>query len=139
MHKQVLLIATSCILSCSLTQSALAVKNFQIEFYRVYKIDSKAEKPTGFAKAVLEAKCYLCHKGKKKKNRNPYGEQLEKLLDRKKDSKNPEKIAEAIQKVAKLHVDPKNKKSPTYGERIKAGKLPGGPLEEAKKEPAEKK
>ena len=57
------------------------------------------------------------------------------LLDRKKDAKNPEKIIEALEKVAAMHSVEGDDTSPTYGELIKAGKLPGGPLEECKKEP----
>ena len=138
MRRPLLIVLTGLFLSCGVTHSALAIKQFQTEFYRLYHIDSKTEKPAGFAKTVLEAKCYLCHQGKKKKNHNAFGEQLKKLLDRKKDKKNPAKIVGAIQKVAKLHTDPKDKKSPTYGLMIKTGKLPGGPLAEAKKEPQKK-
>ena len=138
MRNQVLIVSAGLFLSCGLTSSAVAVKQFQTEFYRLYDIDGKAEQPTDFAKTVLKAKCFLCHKGKKKKNHNLYGQELEQLLDKKKDAKNPEKIALAIQKVAKLRTDPKDKKSPTYGELIQAGNLPGGSLKEAKKDPPEK-
>jgi hypothetical protein len=56
-------------------------------------------------------------------------------LDRKKDIKNKEKIIAEIEKAVKLHVDPNDDKSETYLDRIKAGKWPGGELEELKKEP----
>ena len=139
MRNQVLIVSAGLFLSCGLTSSAVAIKQFQTEFYRLYDIDGKAEQPTDYAKTVLEAKCFVCHQGKKKKkNHNPYGQELKKLLDKKKDKKNPEKIALAIQKVAKLRTDPKDKKSPTYGELIQAGKLPGGSLKEAKKDPPKK-
>ena len=46
-------------------------------------------------------------------------------------------IKKALAKVAEMHSDPKDDKSPTYGELIKASKLPGGDLEESKKEPKE--
>lgn len=134
-----LLILPTLILGIGLAKPCFAVLQFQKEFYEIYNIDKKAEEKTDFAKAVLEAKCYLCHQGKKsKKNRNCYGQEMSKLLDAKKDKKDKEKIAAAIQKVAKLHTDPKDEKSPTYGDLIKAGKLPCGPLEEAKKEPEPK-
>lgn len=121
------------------TSPAKAVMQFQNEFMKLYKVDKDAPEQTEFSKQVLEAKCFCCHQGRKsKKNRNPYGTELAKLLDRKTDAKNPEKIIEALEKVAKMHTDPKDDKSPTYGDLIKEGKLPGGPLEEAKKEPEPK-
>jgi len=115
-----------------LAQPAQAIKQFSVEFMKLYKVDKKDEDPSDFVKAVLEAKCYTCHQGKKKKNRNPYGAELSKLLDNK---KNPKKIIEALEKVAKMHTIAKDEKSPTYGDLIKAGKLPGGPLAEVKQEP----
>jgi len=136
MPKPVLILLIGMFFTWGFTRPALGVLQFQKEFLRLYNIDRKQEKKSDYAKAVLKAKCFVCHQGKKtKKNHNPYGNELKKLLDAKKDKKNPEKIAAAIEKVAELHTDPKDKKSPTYGELIKAGKLPGGPLEEAKKEP----
>ena len=65
-------------------------------------------------------KCNICHEGKSKKDKNAYGKLLDKLLDRKKDAKNPEKIRQALAAV-------ESEKSPsgeTYGELIKEGKLP---------------
>ena len=35
----------------------------------------------------------------------------------------------------KMHTDPDDDKSPTYGKLIKANKLPGGSLESVQKEP----
>ena len=52
-----------------------------------------------------------------------------------KDAKDEEKIAAALEKVGKMPSDPENKESPTYAELIADGKLPGGTLEEVKKEP----
>ncbi len=53
----------------------------------------------------------------------------------KKDAKKPEKIAEGLKKALAMHVDPKDEKSETYLDRLKAGKWPGGDLEDLKKEP----
>lgn len=136
MQKMIVTVVVSALAVGGLAEPALAIKQFSDEFMKLYDVDSKAENKSDFAKAVLEAKCYTCHQGKKsKKNRNRYGAELAKLLDKKKDAKNPEKIAEALGKVAKMHVVAKDEKSPTYGELIKAGKLPGGPLKEVKEEP----
>lgn len=135
MQKLVLMLLAGAVVSCGLAQPAQAIKQFSDEFMKLYKVDKGNPDPSEFDKAVLEAKCYACHQGKKKKNRNAYGAELSKLLDKKKDKKNTEKIIEALEKVAKMHTDAKDEKSPTYGDLIKAGKLPGGPLAEAKLEP----
>ena len=85
-----------------------------------------------------QAKCFICHQGRKAKtNRNAFGQELAKLLDRKTDARDKEKIAAALNEVLKMHVDPKDEKSETYGDRIKAGKLPFGVLADLQKEPAE--
>jgi hypothetical protein len=79
-----------------------------------------------FDKAAAAAKCNICHlAGQKKTDRNPYGKALAKLLA-KGDEKNPPKIKAALQAAAKEPSDPANPASPAFGERIKAGKLPGG-------------
>ncbi|MCH2115073.1 MAG: hypothetical protein MK171_09220 [Pirellulales bacterium] len=135
MRKRTVIVLAGVLFACGFNRPALAVKQFQNEFYRMYGIDRDQEVKSEFAETILKAKCYVCHQGKKKKNRNPYGEELGKLLDRKKDAKKPEKIAAALEKVAELHTSPEDKESPTYGDLIKAGKLPGGSLEDAKKEP----
>ena len=69
---------------------------------------------------IEKAKCNSGHEGKSKKDKNAYGELLDKLLDRKKDAKNPEKIRQALAAV-------ESEKSPsgeTYGDLLKEGKLP---------------
>ena len=94
---------------------AFAVKQFYDEFKEVY-----VNKGSLDGAAVAKAKCNICHEGKSKKNKNAYGKLLDKLLDRKKDAKNPEKIRQALATV-------ESEKSPsgeTYGELIKEGKLP---------------
>lgn len=89
-----------------------------------------------FGKLVKKANCYVCHQGKKKQNRNAYGEELSEFLS--KENKGDVEIAiEALKKVEDRHTDPDDEESPTYGDLIKEGKLPGGPLEESKEEPEE--
>ena len=136
MQKMMVMVVVGAFALAGLAQPALAVKQFSDQFNKLYNVDKKDENKSDFANAVLEAKCYVCHQGKKsKKNRNRYGAQLSKLLDKKKDAKKPEKIVEALEKVAKMHTAAKDDKSPTFGELIKAGKLPGGTLKEVKEEP----
>ncbi len=115
---------------CSLiTTPALAVPNFLKQYVTKY-----AETPEGFAELSKRDSCLVCHQGKKRKNRNAYGEALHELLH-KKDKDDVEKILAAIETVAALTSDPDTEGAPTFGELIVAGKLPGGTLEELKKEP----
>lgn len=101
---------------------AMAIKDFFDEFKQKYvKPDGNADDKK-FAEAVEKVKCNVCHKGKSRKNRNAYGEALDKLLDKKKDAKDKKKIQKALDTVA----DEKSPEGPTFGELIKEHKLPGG-------------
>lgn len=80
------------------------------------------------AEKVKEAKCNLCHFGKTKKNRNDYGIALSKHINKETytemKSDKPaliKKVGEALDKLD----EEKNPEGETYGDRIKAGKLPG--------------
>jgi hypothetical protein len=109
------------------TPSARAIKPFSDQFKAKYVKEKPAnDKEKALAEAVAKVKCLVCHEGKSKKNRNPYGRQLAELLDKKTDKENVEKIRKALDKVAKTKVDAKKKDSPTFGDRIAQGKLPGG-------------
>lgn len=111
--------------SCWCMSAAWAVIQFRNEFVTRYvKKDSKEPKDQAFAQLVEEAKCNVCHEGTDRKKRNAYGEALDRLLDRSKDARNPEKIQAALAEVESVKVDPKDPKSPTFGDRIKAGQLP---------------
>jgi len=105
--------------------TALAVTQFRTQFIARYvKKDSNDPKDRAFAELVDRAGCNICHLGDDKTKRNAYGQALDKLLDRKTDARNKEKIQKALEIVEKEKVDPKDPKSPTFGDRIKAGKLP---------------
>ena len=69
--------------------------------------------------------CNICHVGKKKTNRNVYGKALAKLL-KEGDDKDIPKIKSALEAVAQEPSNPKKPESPTFGQRIKSGKLPKG-------------
>lgn len=103
---------------------AFAIKQFFDEFKAVYVKDGSP-----LAAAVETAKCNVCHKGSSKKDRNAYGEALAKLLDKKEDKDNKDKIRQALETVAKESSDPSQADAPTFGDLIAAGKLPGGPVE----------
>lgn len=105
-------------------REAFAIKQFSDQFKEVYVKDG-----TPLAAEVETAKCNVCHKGKSKKDRNAYGEALAKLLDKKADKENVDKIREALAAVAKESSDPANPSAPTFGALIEEGKLPGGPVE----------
>ncbi len=108
-------------------QPASAVKQFKDQFDAKYvKSDSKDAKDQAFSEAVAAAKCNLCHKGTSKKDRNVYGDALDKLLDRNTDKDDAAKIQAALDKAAAEKSNPADAKSPTFGELISAGKLPGG-------------
>jgi len=102
-----------------------AVTQFRNEFFKRYvKQDSKDPKDKAFAELVEKAGCNVCHLGDDKEKRNPYGQALDKLLDRKTDARDKEKIQKALEAVEKEKLDPKDPKSVTFGERIKKGELP---------------
>jgi predicted Ser/Thr protein kinase len=106
------------------SREAFAIKQFSDQFKEVY-----VKEGTPLAAEVETAKCNVCHKGKSKKDRNAYGEALAKLLDKKEDKANVEKIREALATVAKESSDPAKPDAPTFGALIEAGSLPGGPVE----------
>jgi len=108
----------------SQAREAFAIKQFADQFKDMY-----VKEGTPLAAEVETAKCNVCHKGKSKKDRNAYGEALAKLLDKKEDKENVEKIREALTAVAKESSDPAKADAPTFGTLIEEGKLPGGPVE----------
>ena len=135
MKRHILKCCLLVVLAGTFTASVWADKKFEIEFKNLYyKPESKDAKEKKLAEAidkvstkieledtVIQNACNVCHvKGKAKKMRNEYGEQLAKLLDRKADKDDPKKIQESIKKVGAL----KSSKGPTYSEMLKEGKLP---------------
>ena len=95
---------------------AFAIKQFADEFKELY-----VKEGTPLAAAVETAKCNVCHAGKSKKERNAYGEALGKLLDKKADKDDKEKILKALDEVAKM---PSMVAGKTFGDLIADGKLP---------------
>ena len=118
----------------SISGQAFAIKPFYVQFVEMYA-GEESEASDEFKELVNDKKnkCLICHQGKKKKNRNPYGVALGELLTKK--DKQPEKIIEALKAVADQSSDPDNEEAPTFGELIAEGKLPGGTFEECKEEP----
>jgi hypothetical protein len=118
--KKPFVIALSGLLVLAMYAATHAFPQFKAEFDAMY-----VKEGTPLAAKVAEVKCNVCHEGTSKKMRNVYGQALDKLLD-KDDMKDPDKIRAALKTVEAMKVDPKNSSSPTFGELIKAGKLPAG-------------
>ena len=80
--------------------------------------------------AAKKAKCNVCHRkkkaGEKGKPRNDYGVALQKSIP-KKNCKVVAKIVAALTKTEKVKVSKDKKEKKTYGDRLKAGKLPATP------------
>jgi hypothetical protein len=88
-----------------------------------------------FNEAVEKDGCGICHVsqgGKATKALNAYGTQISKVIT-KADGNNAQKIRAALTKVEKVKSKPDDPKSPTFGERLKQGKLPVGEIHVASK------
>ena len=124
---------SSVVVSLCPLRAAVAHTSFQREFLKVYTKGEGVDKD--FCQLARKAKCYLCHQGKEdRKNYNSYGLALTAYLTED-DKKDKEKIGAALRTVADESSDPSKSDAPTFGQLITEGKLPGGPLEESKKEP----
>lgn len=105
---------------------AEAHPQFKKEFDNRYiKKAPGTDQEKSLAESAKVAKCNVCHKGEKKKDRNSYGDALSKFLT-KKDRKDVAKINKALDDVEKMHSKADDPTSPTYGDLIKQGKLPAG-------------
>ena len=103
-------------------QSASALPPFNKEWVAKYNPGEKTA-------AFTEAKCNVCHAGESKKMKNEYGKAVGKYLTKakyqevKEDEAAAKKyILEGLQKAE----GEKGGAGKSYGELIKAGKLPGG-------------
>jgi hypothetical protein len=125
--RNVYLLALSCWVVLVVVQSAHAIPAFNKEFMDKYvKKDPANDSEKALAAAVAKVKCNVCHMGTNKKMRNDYGKALKGLLDKKTDIKNITKIQAALEKVAGMKSNPDDPSSPTFGELLEKGKLPGG-------------
>ncbi len=131
MHRKKLACLLTLVLALAAQPHAAAHPEYQREFQNTYA--KKPDIDKDFKSLVRTAKCYICHQGKEdRKNYNAYGKAMTAHLVEA-DKKNKKKIAKALESVA---AEPSNGVgSPTFGELIARGELPGGPLEESKKEP----
>ena len=132
MKKILLSVTAILIFGSSLSTPAFAIKQFGDAWKEFYEKPSKNE---DFKKLVADAKCNVCHiQGEKKTKHNPYGEQVEELLKKadypkERFENEPAKVKEEIEAAFKKVEAAKAKDGKTYGEKIKAGELPGGTIE----------
>ena len=119
------LIVAACVLVFDVKQAS-AIKQFSDVFAEKYFKEAKTDEQKALAEAAAKAKCNVCHdsKSKSKKDHNPYGKELAKLLDKKADKDDKKKIETALTEVEKIKSVEGDPKAPTYGELIKKGKLP---------------
>lgn len=140
--KKICLVLASCVVVAAFVgllriRPANARPTYYKAFKKKYVGDDKTDIEKSLSKEIKRVKgCYICHDprpgadGKKsKKNRNPYGVELSKLLT-KKDQKNAEKALDALKKVEKIKLKGCEK---TIGDMLKSGKLPFEYKEEKKK------
>ncbi len=113
------------VLVLSYPNLAHARPEYKRQFEQVYK-DSK------IIEAAKKAKCFTCHYGKSKKNRNDYGKALSKLLNGKeyKILKKEKRLAEKVTKALKAVEKQKSVSGTLFGKLIQEGKLPGTAPEE---------
>jgi hypothetical protein len=121
--------------------SALAVSpaGATLQFQKVFVQEHIADHPDReFAQFVeRKAKCNICHQGTKDRTQhNRYGEELARLLNHRADKEDVAKVVAALRTVAELPADPSKPGGGTFGDRIVAGKLPAGDLDELKTERA---
>ncbi len=87
-----------------------------------YKSQFEKKYPDVKKKAGGKLTCNVCHKGKKKKDRNAYGDALAKHTG--KNNKDAGKIDEALVKTEKDK--PSKDSKETFGDILKRGDLPAG-------------
>lgn len=138
MRYRCLLVAVLALVALAASRPAVAIPLFAKVFKEEY-LDKNADKKFAEEASKPPNSCLICHQGvKNRKHRNAFGKEVGKLLNKKDNSKptpeNLPKITEALKKALAMHVDPKDDKSETYLDRVKAGKYPVGTLEELKVE-----
>lgn len=107
-----------------LAAPAGAVEEFYAELAAKYvKPASKKQDDVLLAIAVEGARCTICHPGDDTHKLTPYGGQLAWRVN-KYDKKDKKKIQKAFDEIGKLRSDPRDPKSPTYGDLFRQGRLP---------------
>jgi hypothetical protein len=137
MKKFVSLFLIAVALVIGATPSAQALAPFKKAFQEKYVDGSDSEE---LKAAFKKESCNTCHlKGKKKEERNAYGDELEKLIEGNADERikaarkahgdagveeETAKILEELKKAFEEVAKKEDKNGEKYGDRIAAGKLP---------------
>lgn len=77
--------------------------------------------------AIKEAKCNTCHYGKSKKNRNDFGQAINKQINEetyKSLKSDKENLLKKVDEALKAALKEKSKDGKTFGELIQSGSLP---------------
>jgi len=111
---------------------AFGILTFRKEFEAYYKVKAPTtDTEVAFAELAKEARCNICHvDGEEKEIRNPYGMALSELLDEEKFDRtrckeDPEGVTKEITDAFKQVEAKESPWAKTFGELIRAGKLPG--------------
>ena len=87
----------------------------------------EATKSTKAASVIKEAKCNNCHYGSSKKNRNEFGQAVNKFMNAetfKSIRENRDELNKKVDAALKSALKEKSKKGKTFGELIDSGSLP---------------
>jgi len=104
-----------------------AIEEFFKEFQAYYtKPHTRKRNEIALNRAIEQAKCTICHLNDDKHKLTPYGTAIAVRIN-KFDKGKKKKIQEAFEKAALMHSDSYDRKSPTFGQQLKRGKLPEGP------------
>lgn len=121
MKKMVVCVVPGSVVVAALLAFITSTANARPEYKKQFDALYMTEGSELFKAYQGKSNCNVCHVGKNKKDRNAYGTALSKLLNKEKDAA---KIEEALKKVEKSNSVADDEKSPTFGDLIKAGKLP---------------
>ena len=114
------------------TNEASATSDINKTFIAKYNVkEPKTDSEKALGALAAKAKCNVCHVGKKKADRNEFGQAIAKLVDKDemkalKSAKKTEELTKMITADLDKVEKEKNKAGKTFGELIKAGQLPGG-------------
>ena len=116
MKKNVLNLCCAMLCVCFAALAAEARPKYYAEFKKMYPD----------VEGVSEAKCNVCHMGKKKKNKNDYGKAYGMVLGEE-NCKDSDKIKDSLKKAEEKDSKVEGK---TYGDLLKDNKLPSKSEEE---------
>jgi hypothetical protein len=103
---------------------AYAVEPFFVELQAKYvKPDSQEPSDVALQAAFEQAGCTICHPGDDKQRLTRYGGHVGARIN-KFDAEKKDKIHQAFDEVGALRSDPHDRRSPTYDQLFRQGKLP---------------